>query len=434
MKNTCVFLLPTMLLSTFIFAQPQRDLEHELYRAGERKADEIRQKYAPDTVAFVRTFLDNVPTMIKRLREKEKEIEIKDSVAWRLYTHRLNSNPRNAFEYGVQKLYDELSTGNLENVNGLLGVMVRYNTRVANSVILRDSLTVYLIASFASFRNQQRDLRAIRTLYYTADYETLRTNSDVIMRWVNSYLSMQNEFKQLKKWWDNEHYEAGIEPLFERVSWYHTLEADYVAVALRILLSSEEERAKLAKDTVFLKERGGGRLYLRAALGDTEAEDELIEEYRNETTFNGRREILRQLLFVNSHRSITAALEGFSDEIYDHPCSASVRVSIINQLSRLYPDEEKFRRLTETDILDGTPTYPFTAGTPFTSGTEPDWVAEYVESILSWMKESFNVIPSGGNKTLRLQKYDRGGCRIGVPIFHTNRRPRNLEQMEQVEQ
>ena len=454
MYKNLVFLL--FIINISIYAQqsehfnpwekPLTPWEKEHYQIFGAKVKDIKEKYTfSDTSNLVKIFLDNVPVMIKNL--KEKQIAVPDSVNENYirlvsepYLSWLEKNKEMAFDYNMQKLYNDLLTGNIINMkydgirndeigkmkfmsSELRDVMLDYNRDIERSVVLHDSLSAYIISSFLSLYK----MYMLNVLYYRANYKVLRDNSNIIMGAVNNYFNMQKEFDLLEIWSNNEYKEKDMIPRLGEMPWadiwapyhrYKEREEDSLYTALKILLANKQERAKLLKDTIFVKRYVGNQLYLLATLGDTQAEDKLIKAYQADKTFKGRRNILRQLVFVNTPKTINAVVTSFNDEIYDHPCSASIRVPIINELSRLYPDEKILRRLTETKFdADKKPTYPFFyTRSVWDCGKEPNWTAEYVQSVLNWIKKKFNITPNGGNKSLRLQKSDKG-CECLIPSF-----------------
>ncbi|MDR0303868.1 MAG: hypothetical protein LBH98_03735 [Chitinispirillales bacterium] len=450
------------------YALSQEELDSAINHENMRIADinAIRQKYAPDTSALVKIFLNDAPFMIKKLNEIKVSDKILNDYVSRLVQERAEDKERidkllderiSSVEIGgkkyntpdsclnwliseinnaripeiepnflrdslkadmeryvskfinegkelgieIQNLCDELLGGNFKNLKKMINFTLDYNKFASGSVVLRDSLSACLMVSFLPLD----PISVIDILYYTAEYKALYNNSNKIIGLINRHsFSRRNE--------EEEHIKA-----FEKKIYPIDNHLDSIAASLKILLSNKQERMKLGKDTAFVNKYVGNRLYLRALLGDTQSENKLIESYKNDTTFIGRREKLRELVFVNSPKAIKTVVESFNDEIYNkRSCSTSIRVPIINELSRIYQDDKNLRKLTDVEcFLPLGATYPFRAPRYFSlrTGMEPSWTADYVKSILNWIKKEFNIIPNGGNKSLRLQKNDMG-CGIGI--------------------
>jgi len=427
--------------------------------------NEIRRKYKPDTPALAKIFINNAPVMIKNLNdvivpdsilneyvlqqiENRQELKnridrqadeflyflkgegrrwvqsdsmlnlqissinerripdmapnrLRDSITDDI-KHHINKfiGEKRNFADNIQKLYDEFLDGDFVGMRSMINIILDYNKFVSGSTVMRDSLATYLLVSFLPLNVSL----AMDVLYYATEYKNLYDNSSKIIKLIDFYcLSRRNDEEELFKEFDR-----------RAISW--TNRPDSIGGALKVLLSDRQERLKLAKDTSFVRKYVGNRLYLQALLGDTIAENRLISYYKNDMTFLGRRELLRQLVFVNSPKTIKAVVESFNDEIYDSPCSASIRVPIINELSRIFSEKKILKRLTEVEpFLPLGSTYPFRTPVFFSpqTGVEPRWTAEYVKSVLNWIKKEFNVVPAGNNKTFRLQKSDRG-CTIGI--------------------
>jgi hypothetical protein len=339
-----------------------------------------------DTMSVLKNFAENCQNMINNIKKV------------------------NATTDDLEKICIDLNKNNLKSVDikEYFDVIISYNGSIEKSEVLHDSLAMKVLIPLLLFerpdigiidRSRKISNFIYERFYYSTNYHLLHINSKNILNHINRYISEREELEKIQKTF------LSLRGNSEAYSFRMT-GRDSIVIALKILLSDKEERAAIAKDTI-LEKYIGKQYYLHALLGNKIAEEDLILSHKYNTRFDERRKFIRQMVFINSPKTINAVLESFNDDVYDISCPASIRIPIINEMSRLYPQEPILRKMTNPKIKESF----FSFGAP---KPEPEWTLKYVESVLDWIKNEFGIIPSGDNKSLQLYKNGRGcGGRVG---------------------
>ena len=248
---------------------------------------------------------------------------------------------------------------------------------------LKDSLAMQSIIATIPF-----SLQATRVLYENAAYPGLQKYRNEILSAIEKRKLFDDSSERTK---------------------------DTALVALKIFLSNKQEREIIRKDTT-LWGVIQNQDHLLALLGDPIAENRLIERYNNTKSFSEIRRTARNLVFVNSPKTIRALLNNFNEDVFLCGCMESIRVPIINELYRLYPDERLLGRLDQYFIgyshkladsswadWEWHAKRVKEAGLPFEDWTGI-WIPDYVKFVLNWIKKKYNIIPPKTNKPLALHK------------------------------
>lgn len=119
--------------------------------------------------------------------------------------------------------------------------------------------------------------------------------------------------------------------------------------------------------------------WVRARLGDTTAENNIINKYLNENSFRDKEYLANELGMVTTHKCINVLVKTFNDSNYDNDFGGKTSITgfIIPAFGRLYPDNllltDQFLQMRFSRV--------------------PKDVKAYLYKVMDWMKQTYGVSP-----------------------------------------
>lgn len=374
------YLLFIITFFSFAFANPATE---------EIKAKEREKAY--------QVFYKNYPKMYANIKLPDSLVGrvveyVGRDLKFSIITRNIDSDVLGRDKEIMKAAYEESLDTLKRNSGNVIKASLIYNAIVQDSRnTLKDTFAMQTIIPLIPFSYQ-----ATKVLYENAAYPVLLKYKKEILAAIEKRKLFENEFNR---------------------------NDDTALVALKIFLSNKQERELIRKDTTLSKVLQN-QDHLLALLGDEIAENRIINRYNNTISFNEIRKAIKELVFVNSRRTIKALLYNFNEDVFYCDCMVSIRVPIINELYRLYPDEHLLGRLDQYFIGydNGLADSSWYSWEDFAKEVKEKglrledytgiWISDYIKSVLAWIKRKYDIIPPKTDTPFVLHKDMCGTLKI----------------------